>query len=126
MHAFWVSDLKTDFRDERSATVASELVGSSITSISGLTRDRREAIERENPHVRYSESERRGYVVVELSKSEARSELKAVEDVTDPNSGIETLASFVVEKFSVDGLENHTLDTLNLRREFLESMTDYS
>jgi sugar/nucleoside kinase (ribokinase family) len=36
------------------------------------------------------------------------------------------MASFVVEAFSVDGLLDHTLETINLRREFLESMTRYS
>jgi sugar/nucleoside kinase (ribokinase family) len=36
------------------------------------------------------------------------------------------MASFCVEKFSVDGLLNHTEDTINLRREFLESMTSYT
>lgn len=35
------------------------------------------------------------------------------------------MASFVVEKFSVDGLIDHTLEAIELRREFLESMTDY-
>jgi sugar/nucleoside kinase (ribokinase family) len=36
------------------------------------------------------------------------------------------MASFVVEAFSVDGLLDHTLEVINLRREFLESMTTYS
>ena len=36
-----------------------------------------------------------------------------------------TMASFVVEKFSVEGLENHTPESIALRRGFLESMTDY-
>ena len=36
------------------------------------------------------------------------------------------MASFAVEGFSVDGLLDHTPDTINLRREFLESMTSYT
>ena len=35
------------------------------------------------------------------------------------------MASFAVEKFSVDGLLDHTMPTIDLRREFLESMTNY-
>lgn len=35
------------------------------------------------------------------------------------------MASFAVEGFSVDGLLNHSEATINLRREFLESMTCY-
>lgn len=36
------------------------------------------------------------------------------------------MASFAVEAFSVDGLLDHTQQTIDLRREFLESMTTYS
>lgn len=36
------------------------------------------------------------------------------------------MASFAVEGFSVDGLLDHTPDTIDLRREFLESMTSYT
>lgn len=36
------------------------------------------------------------------------------------------MASFVVEKFSVDGLLGHSRATIDLRREFLESMTRYT
>jgi len=36
------------------------------------------------------------------------------------------MASFAVEGFSVDGLLDHTPHTINLRREFLESMTSYT
>jgi len=36
------------------------------------------------------------------------------------------MASFAVEQFSVDGLLDHDKSTIDLRREFLESMTDYT
>ncbi|MDH3217207.1 MAG: PfkB family carbohydrate kinase [Candidatus Krumholzibacteria bacterium] len=36
------------------------------------------------------------------------------------------MASFAVEKFSVDGLLDHSQTTIDLRRDFLESMTTYS
>ena len=97
MHAFWVSDLKADFRDEHAKTIASELVGSSITSSSGLTDERRAAIQKNNPHIQYGNSVRRGYVRVELNTERAQADLRGVEDVTDPASGIETLASFVIQ-----------------------------
>lgn len=35
------------------------------------------------------------------------------------------MASFTVEQFSVDGLLNRSRETIDLRREFIESMTDY-
>ena len=36
------------------------------------------------------------------------------------------MASFAVEKFSVDGLLDHSRETIDLRREFLDSMTTYT
>jgi sugar/nucleoside kinase (ribokinase family) len=36
------------------------------------------------------------------------------------------MASFAVEHFSVDGLLDHTLESIDLRREFLEAMTSYT
>jgi hypothetical protein len=36
------------------------------------------------------------------------------------------MASFAVEAYSVDGLLGHDMGTIDLRREFLESMTTYS
>ncbi len=97
VHAFWVSDLKTDFRDEHAKTIASEIVGSSITSVSSLTDERRAAIQKDNPHLQYGNSVRRGYVHVEITEERAQVDLRGVSDVTDPESGIETLASFVIE-----------------------------
>ena len=35
------------------------------------------------------------------------------------------MASFTVEDFSVGGLLDHSESSIELRREFLESMTDY-
>ena len=97
VHAFWVSDLKTDFRDEHAKTIASEIVGSSITSVSSLTDERRAAIQKDSPHLQYGNSVRRGYVHVEITEERAQADLRGVSDVTDPASGIVTLASFVIE-----------------------------
>ena len=97
VHAFWVSDLKTDFRHEHAKTIASEIVGSSITSVSSLTDERRAAIQEDSPHLQYGNSVRRGYVHVGITEERAQADLHGVSDVTDPASGIETLASFVIE-----------------------------
>jgi alkaline phosphatase D len=96
VHAFWVSDLKTDFRDEHAKPIASEIVGGSITS-SGMPEERRAAIQKDNPHIQYGNSARHGYARVELTKERAQVDLRAVGDVTDPDTGIETLASFEIE-----------------------------
>ncbi len=97
VHAFWVCDLETDFRDEHAPAVASEIVGSSITSSSDLTVERGEALRRDNPHVHLANGEKKGYALVELGQTNATAQLRALEDVTNANSGISTLASFVIE-----------------------------
>src|SRR5262245_6467547 len=68
VHSFWVTDLKPDFDDPRSPTVATEFVGTSITS--GLSRSQAEqdALRAENPHIRYADVTRRGYVRMELDR----------------------------------------------------------
>ena len=89
VHAFWVSDLKTDFRHEHAKTIASEIVGSSITSVSSLTDERRAArghsTETGQIHTSSTEiSVRRGYVHVGITEERAQADLHGVSDVTDP------------------------------------------
>jgi alkaline phosphatase D len=97
VHAFWVCDLETDFRDEHAPAVASEIVGSAITSSSNLTAERGELLKRDNPHVHLANGEKKGYALVELGQAKATAELRALEDVTDADSQISTLATFEIE-----------------------------
>lgn len=98
VHSYWVTDLKRDFGDPRSPVVATEFVGTSISSQISTTRAQAEAVVAENPHVRFADVERRGYLRLELTPERARVDLRAVGDVTDPKAGVSTLASFVVEQ----------------------------
>ena len=52
IHSFWVTDLKTDFRDPASPTVATEFVGTSVTSF-GVPDETFAALLPDNPHVRF-------------------------------------------------------------------------
>jgi alkaline phosphatase D len=61
IHSFWVTDLKSDFRDPASPVVASEFVGTSISS-SGVSYDEFAAYLPDNPHIKFFESRLRGYV----------------------------------------------------------------
>lgn len=97
VHSFWACDLKTDFRDENAPPVASEIVGSSITSMSNLTAELGEDVVREYPYVHLANGEPKGYALVELAPSSAITRLRAVDDATDVDSGISTLASFAIE-----------------------------
>jgi alkaline phosphatase D len=97
VHCFWVADLKPDFDDPRSPTVATEFVGTSITSQLGRTQAEQDAIKQENPHITYADLTRRGYVRMELTPGRARADLRGLENVTRRDARIETMAAFVVE-----------------------------
>jgi len=71
VHQFNVADLKLDFDDPGSKTVASEFVGTSITS-QGWPQDKLNEYLPDNPHMKLVESRFRGYVRVDVSAREAR------------------------------------------------------
>ena len=96
VHAFWVADLKQDFADPASATLASEIVGTSITSQGPSEATIRTGLA-ENPHIRYARGDKRGYVRMTLEKQAARADLFAVDDPFEPNSGVQPLAAFAIE-----------------------------
>jgi len=51
----------------------------------------------DSPHIKYANPTRRGYPVAELSARRCMVRLRTLDDVTDPQSGIRTLRSYVVE-----------------------------
>ena len=97
VHSFWVTDLKTDFDDPQSPTVATEFVGTSMTSQFGPSPAQVDLVLRENPHIRLADGTRRGYVRLEATGQRLRADLRAMRTVTQPGTGADTLASFVVE-----------------------------
>jgi alkaline phosphatase D len=96
VHAFNVSQLKTDFDDARSPVVASEFVGTSITS-QGWSQERFNEFLPDNPHMLLAESRHRGYVRVEVTPKLWRADLRAMDTVRTREADCRTLASFVVE-----------------------------
>jgi alkaline phosphatase D len=98
IHSHWVNDLKLDFGNPSSPTIATEWVGSSISS-GGDGSDMPEnmkPIVAENPFVKFY-SGQRGYVSCEVTRREARADFKVVDTVSRPESPIRTRAAFVVE-----------------------------
>jgi alkaline phosphatase D len=95
-HAFWANDLKRDFEDPRSPTVATEFVGTSITSF-GPPYEQFMSRMPDNPHVRFFESRKRGYVSVDLTPRRMTARFQAISDAANPEATIGTLATFVVE-----------------------------
>ena len=96
VHMFYVNDLRTDFDDPASPVIASEFVGTSITSQAGS----QQSVQRflpDNPHIHLAETRYRGYMRVELTPRQMKVDLRAMENVTQPDAACSTLASFVVE-----------------------------
>jgi len=96
IHSFWANDLKTDFDDPSSPTIASELVGTSITSF-GPPYDQFSKLLPDNPHIKFFDSRKRGYVSVDLDAKLMTTRMRALSDVTDPQASISTLKTFAVE-----------------------------
>ena len=96
IHAFNVNELKLDFDDAAAPVVASEFVGTSVTS-QGWAQKRLDALRADNPHVLLADSRYRGYVRAELTPEALKVDLRAMEHVKTREAACSTLASFVVE-----------------------------
>ena len=96
VHSFNVADLKLDFDDPKSPVVASEFVGTSITSQS-WPQDRRDRYVADNPHIKLMDGRYRGYVRVEVTPGRMRADLRAMKSVLQREAACNTLATFVVE-----------------------------
>lgn len=97
VHTHYVCDLKTDFDDPKAPVIASEFCGTSISSRSSFGEDRLQRFVAELPHVRWARGDRRGYVRFRLEPKQLRADLMGVDDVENPASAVQTLASFVVD-----------------------------
>jgi alkaline phosphatase D len=95
-HVNYVCDLKPDFDDAQAETVATELCGTSITS-QGRPQSEVEAVVRDNPHIRFGNGTRRGYVVVDVTAERSVARLRVVDDVTDAATGVATQATFAID-----------------------------
>jgi alkaline phosphatase D len=95
-HATYVCDLHADFDDTSGEPVATELCGTSVTS-PGPSQAHVEAIMRDNPHIHFGDGRRRGYVVVDVTQERSTARLRVVDDVTDPTTGVTTLATFAID-----------------------------
>ena len=95
VHANYVADLKADFDDPRSPTIATEFCGTSISS-QGIAQDRIDAALGANPHIRLARSELRGYQRFVLGRDRLEATLRTVVDARDPASEVRTLARFDV------------------------------
>lgn len=98
IHTNWVNDLVVDFEAAESKTIATEFVGTSVTSGGDgkETRPDTEGVLAENPFVKFYNAER-GYVSCEVTPERWRSDYRVVEYVTRTGAPRVTRASYVVE-----------------------------
>jgi alkaline phosphatase D len=98
IHSNWANDLVIDWDRKEPVTVASEFVGTSISS-SGDGADKNkttDGILRENPFVKLYNSQR-GYVRCEVTPKAWHTDYQVLEYISKPGSPISTRASFAVE-----------------------------
>ena len=98
LHSSWVNDLKLDFEDSQSPIIGTEFVGTSVSSqfpeeyIAAVQLARKA-----NPHVKFFEGSKHGYVRCTLTPEYFKSDYRVVSSILDQQASIETLASFVVK-----------------------------
>jgi len=99
IHSSWVNDLRVDDRKHDTPVVATEFVGTSISSGGNGVEHvpNTEGLQAENPFVKFH-SQQRGYVRCTVTPAEWRSDFVVVEKVTEPGSPAINRASFVVEQ----------------------------
>ncbi len=95
VHAAYVADLHVDPERQDSPLVATEFCATSITS-QGPSASRVAAIVQANPHIRFAEGGKRGYLVIDFARAEAEARLREVETVKRPQAAISTRARFRV------------------------------
>ena len=95
-HSFWTNDVKLDSRDESSPTVATEFVGTSITS-GGPPYEGLMSAMPANPHIKFFDSRVRGYVSIDVTPEMMTTRYQVVSDVRDPKATLSTLNTWVVE-----------------------------
>ncbi len=91
VHMYAVADL----RSASGPVIASEFVGTSITSQGPSAESVRTRLAR-NPDLKYLRGDKRGYVVVDITPSSCQAHFEVIDDVTDPATGKRRLASFAV------------------------------
>jgi alkaline phosphatase D len=99
IHTFCAADIKRDFdRPTSSANpvIATEFCGTSVTS-SSRPQARTDQYVAQNPHIKFGRSDRRGFVMVEVTPLRATVKFQGLDDVRQADSGLSTLANFVVE-----------------------------
>lgn len=107
IHQNYVCEVRADAQRPDSPVLASEFCGTSISSRSGTTQDKVDAVARHNPHVLLARCDQRGYGLADITPQRWTTTLRVLDDPMRADSGARTLARFVVQ----DGRPGPVLDT---------------
>lgn len=97
VHTTYVADLKPDFDDPKSPVVASEFCGTSISSESGFPQARLDRLPAEQPHFKLARTTHRGTLRATLAPGRLEVAERAVRDVLDAASPVDTLTRWAVD-----------------------------
>jgi alkaline phosphatase D len=98
IHSNWVNDLRVDDRQIDTPVIATEFVGTSLSS-GGNGVEKPKGLDKllaDNPCVKFHNAER-GYVLCTVTPSTWTSDYRVVDDVTKPGGKVTSRTSFVVE-----------------------------
>ena len=98
VHTFYATELSRDAMrpvSRANPVLATEFCGTSITS-SSRPQSRTDEYVAMNPHIRYGRSDKRGYMLMEITPGKTTTWFQGLDNVRDSASNIATLASFTV------------------------------
>jgi alkaline phosphatase D len=98
VHTFYATDLRPDFNRPVSSAnpvIATEFCGTSLTSSSRPQARTLQYLDM-NPHVKYGRSDKRGFMLMEITPTATSTIFVGLDDVRDPKSGVSRLARFSV------------------------------
>ncbi len=98
IHQNYVCRVPADDLEPEGKLVASEFCGTSISSRSGTTQEKLDAIVRHNPHVLLARCGERGYGIADITPKLWTTRLQTLDDPLRADSGVRMLARFVVER----------------------------
>ncbi|MBB2947258.1 phosphodiesterase/alkaline phosphatase D-like protein [Actinoplanes lutulentus] len=99
IHSSWFSELKLDFDRPEQASVAVEFTATSVSSDFPAAYDApiKALNPILNPHVRYFDGSRRGYLRCTVDRHEWRTDARTVETIAVRRAPVSTTASYTVE-----------------------------
>ncbi|GBQ60616.1 alkaline phosphatase D family protein [Komagataeibacter swingsii] len=96
-HSFFASNIRTRPHDEKKPIVASEILGTSITSL-GPAYENIQKILPLNPDIKFFDSRKRGYVIADFSPRNMTARLMGITDIRDPASSVSVEKTYVIER----------------------------